>query len=173
MQAANCCCPWCDDSRCRRRRASCIFMNARYCPDSPRDAALSQNYFGQTCLLYLYNNTESHRPFRVEWLWQPGNALCLLLCRLSSGGSFFICLRCPSLVTSKVVIKHARDRSIQWQWVDKYWLSKSTSVTAQQTRWRNFADLRLSDAAAPSKIYVEVCDLHLNSPADQAMTAVY
>ena len=30
MQAANCCCPWCDNSRCRRPRAACIFMNARY-----------------------------------------------------------------------------------------------------------------------------------------------
>ena len=30
MQAVNCCCPCCDDSRCRRRQAPCIFMNARY-----------------------------------------------------------------------------------------------------------------------------------------------
>ena len=32
MQAAHCCCPCCDNSRCRcrRRRAACTFMNARY-----------------------------------------------------------------------------------------------------------------------------------------------
>ena len=27
MHAVKCCCPWCADSRCRRRRAACIFMN--------------------------------------------------------------------------------------------------------------------------------------------------
>jgi len=29
MPAANCCCPCCDNSRYRRRRAPCIFMNVR------------------------------------------------------------------------------------------------------------------------------------------------
>ena len=30
MQVANCCCQCCDNSRCCRQRAACIFMNARY-----------------------------------------------------------------------------------------------------------------------------------------------
>jgi len=30
MQAANCCCPCCDNSCCHLRRAACIFRNARY-----------------------------------------------------------------------------------------------------------------------------------------------
>ena len=47
MHAAKCCCPWCADSRCRRRRAACIFMNERHGPllvlaTARRDAARFQ-----------------------------------------------------------------------------------------------------------------------------------